>query len=150
VRPEIPKAIGAAVLKALARKPEDRYASADLFARDLRKAAAMSDVDLAPTAEIVAFVQERAATSVDRLSRSIRETATPSTSGSVAAVGVGSVDEEPTTLDPILPLAVGANASSPAPAATRANIASARSSLDALPFWRRWWRGFLRWLGLSA
>lgn len=147
VRPEIPKEIGAVVLKALARKVDDRYASADLFARDLRKACALADVDLATTSEVVAFVQSRAATSVDRLSKSIRETATPSTPGSFEAGDAH--EEEPTTLDPMRP-----TSSPPVSQQTHTSAAAAvvlaTNGASALPFWRRWWRGFLRWLGLSA
>ena len=53
---ELPPEVGVALMKALQRKPEDRYKSADLFARALRRAAAQADVDLASNAEIVAFV----------------------------------------------------------------------------------------------
>jgi len=145
VRDDIPHAIGAVILKALARKPEDRYASADLFARDLRKAAVIADVDLATASEVMAFVQARASTSVDRLSRSIRETATPSASGSLDAIGSEAPEEEPTTLDSLV--APRPISSSP-PAVTTPGTPIARAA--QLPFWRRWWRGFLRWLGLSA
>lgn len=77
-RPELPGAISTVLHRALARKPDDRYRSAGLFARELRKAAASSDVDLANTSQIARFVEERAATNVNRLTRSIRDSAAPS------------------------------------------------------------------------
>lgn len=139
LRDDVPREIGDAVLKALARKPEDRYPTADQFARALRRAAALADVDLASNADIVAFVQERAATAVDRLSKSIRETATPSSPGLTQGD-----QEEPTTLDPLPPR----RSDAPAVAAPLAP-APASEAAATLPFWTRWWRGFLRWLGLG-
>jgi serine/threonine protein kinase len=144
-RPELPPAVGAAVLRALARKPEDRYASADAFARELRKAAAVSDIDLASTSQIVRFVEERAATTVDRLTRSIRESATPSGHGVDDAP-----EEDPTTLDPL-----PKRTSGPPAVFTKPDMASSAQPMAIEPLdrttpslWRRWWNAFLGWLGL--
>lgn len=129
-RLDLPGPISAVIVCALARKADDRYANADLFARGLRKAAAIADVDLAGTSQIARFVSDRASASVDGLTRSIRESATPSSQRTELPA-----EEEPTTLD--LPAKGG-----PAVPPTLA-----RSSIGP-PTAVRWWRAFLRWLGL--
>ncbi len=144
-RPELPAAIGAVILRALARKPENRFATADAFARDLRKAAALSDVDLAGTSEIVRFVEQRAAKTVDRLTRSIRESATPAGHGLDEEI---EIEEEPTTLD-LIPKPSAPATGDVSPAARPTAIERLpRSAAEAPPAWRRWWHAFLRWLGL--
>jgi serine/threonine protein kinase len=144
-RPEVPVLVSAAILRGLARKPEDRYASAELFARELRKAAALSDIDLAGTPQIVRFVEEHAAKTVDRLTRSIRESATPS-----GRTLDDPPEEDPTTLDPLPKSASPAGASFTKPDASPSARPTAIERLPTreLPAWRRWWNRFLKWLGL--
>ncbi len=151
---ELPREVGAAVMRALQRRPEDRYGSADLFARALRRAAAQADVDLASNAEIVAFVQDRAGSAVDRLSRSIRETATPSSAGAAAVDAAEGEEEEPTTLDPLppqrtVPDRAAPSPTAPGPAAAPAAAITPAAPPASAPFPVRWWRAFLRWLGLA-